>query len=123
MNPPQLYNPPSQAIDGLTNTRWSSGAPQAGGEWFLLDLGSSAAHVSKITLDASNNATDYPGTYKLEVSNDTSTFTQVASGVGAPVTTISFADQSARYLKVTQTGATVPKWWSIQEITIVCQAN
>src|SRR5579872_6718364 len=39
-----------QAIDGRTSTRWSSGASQAGSEWFKIDLGASMT-FSRVDLD------------------------------------------------------------------------
>lgn len=119
---PQLYNPPAQAIDGDGDTRWSSGQAQIGGEWFLLDLGAVAAHITQIVLDTSNHATDFPAGYKLEVSTDGTNYSLVTSGSGSSLTTIAFSDKSARYLKITQT-STSASWWSIQEISISCQSN
>jgi hypothetical protein len=119
---PQLYNPPPQAIDGDGSTRWSSGQAQIGGEWFLLDLGAVAAHLTQIVLDTSNHATDFPAGYKLEVSTDGTSYSLVTSGSGSSLTTIAFSDKSARYLKITQT-STSASWWSIQEISISCQSD
>src|SRR5688572_11323353 len=34
-----LYNPPENALDGDLTTRWSSGQPQTGDEWFQIDFG------------------------------------------------------------------------------------
>ena len=122
MNPPQLYNPPIQAIDGVAGTRWSTGATQVGDEWFLVDLGSVAAHLTQIVLDASKSATDFPGAYKVEVSSNGTTYKSVATGAGAIITTVPFTDTAGRYLRITQTG-TSKSWWSIQEISITCKAN
>ncbi len=119
---PELYNPPSQAVDGDGSTRWSSGAAQVGGEWFLIDLGAIAAHLTQIALDTSEHPTDYPISYKLEVSSDGASYAFVTSGSGSSLTTIKFSDESARYLKITQTGSS-SSWWSIHEISISCQSN
>jgi hypothetical protein len=122
MNPIQLYNPPIQAIDGMAGSRWSNGLTQAGGEWFLLDLGSVAKHLTQAVLDTTKSPSDLPGAYKLEISSDGATYQTVATGAGAIVTTISFTDTPGRYLRVTQTGATA-SWWSIHELTLTCTAN
>ncbi len=119
-NPPQLYNPPVQAIDGAPGTRWSSGIDQAGGEWFKVDLGAVASHLTQVVLDTSNSPTDFPTAYKLELSSDGTVFTPVATGAGAVLTTIKFTDTPARYVRVTQTGVSAA-WWSIQELSLVCQ--
>jgi hypothetical protein len=118
---PDVYNPPPYAIDGVVSTRWSSGMPLKGGEWFLVDLGAKATHLTKVVLDTTTSTGDVPTNYKLELSVNGTTFTQVATGAGADLTTITFADTSARYIKVTQTSTTVTThWWSIHELTITC---
>ena len=118
---PSLNTPPSQAIDGNGATRWSNGATQVGGEWFRVDLGGSA-HLTQVVLDTTNHATDFPAAYKLEMSGDGSAYTQVATGSGSALTTITFSDHVARYVRITQTG-TSDSWWSIRELSISCQSN
>jgi hypothetical protein len=116
--------PPSQAIDGVSSTRWSTGAVQVGGEWFLLDLGARAAHLTQIVLEASGNPGDEPLKYKVEVSDDGKSYALVCTGTGAPTTTIKFVDSPARYIRITQTGSDPDaNWWSIQEITLACSPN
>lgn len=122
MDPPQLYNPPAQAIDNNQNTRWSSGVPQAPGHWFLLDLGAVAAKVSQMILNTNNSNADFPIGYKVELSSNGTAYTQVATGAGAAATTIDFTAAPARYLRVTLTG-TGTSWWSMHELTLVCQAK
>ena len=117
-------NPPALAIDGVSSTRWSTGATQVGGEWFLLDLGARAAHLTQVVLDASGNPGDQPLKYKLELSKDGSSYTLVCTGTGAPTTTITFVDTPARYIRITQTGSDPDaNWWSIQELTLTCSPN
>ena len=116
-------NPAADAIDGVPGTRWSTGIPPIGGEWFLVDLGAKAARLSKVVLDTTASTGDIPPAYKLELSVDNAKYTQVAAGPGADVTTIPFAETSARYIKVTQTHsstATQGHWWSIHELTLAC---
>jgi hypothetical protein len=118
---PDVYNPPPFAVDGVAATRWSSGMPSKGGEWFLVDLGAKATHLTKVVLDTTQSATDFPLAYKLELSVDGQAYTQVATGAGAALTTITFADTPARYIKVTQTStAAQTSWWSIHELTLTC---
>jgi allantoicase len=118
---PDVYNPPPFAVDGKTTTRWSSGAPPVGGEWFLVDLGAKATHLTKVVLDTTESTGDFPIAYKLEVSVNGTTFTQVATGAGADTTTINFTDTSARYIKITETSTAVTThWWSIHELTLTC---
>lgn len=116
--------PPALAIDGVGSTRWSTGAVQVGGEWFLLDLGARAAHLTQIVLDASLNPGDEPLKYKVEVSDDGTSYALVCTGTGAPTTVIKFVDSPARYIRITQTGSDPDaNWWSIQELTLTCSPN
>jgi hypothetical protein len=103
------------AIDGNAGTRWSTGAPaQMGGETFTLDIGAPAM-ASELWLDG-GGAADFPAMYKLELSVNGTAYTQVATGAGMqPMTKIVFPRQSARYFRVTQTGAAT-NWWSIYAI-------
>lgn len=119
MNPPQLYNPPIQAIDGTVSTRWSSGLAEDGTEWFLVDLGARASHLTQVVLDTAKDPTDFPVGYALELSTDGTAYAQVASGAGAITTTINFTDTPARYIRVKQTGVG-KSWWTIHELTITC---
>jgi hypothetical protein len=119
---PSLNCPPPQAIDSNGNTRWSSGAAQVGGEWFLLDLGAVALHLTQVVLDTTAHPTDNPSGYKLELSSDGSAYSSVATGSGSSLTTIQFTDRPARYLRVTQTGSSL-SWWSISELSVSCQSN
>ena len=108
----------AQAIDGNSNTRWSTGTSQANGQYFQIDLGSSQS-FSKLVLDATNSPNDYPAGYAVYVSNDGQNWgSAIASGSGSSaVTTITFPTQSARYIKIVQTGST-GWWWSIAEFNV-----
>ena len=110
---------PASALDGNIKTRWSSGHHQSGGEWFSVDMGS-AQRFSSLTLNAGSSTYDYPRGYKLYTSTDNKTWTgPVAQGVGtSALTTITFAPQTARYLKIVQTGTAPVSWWSIAEINV-----
>jgi hypothetical protein len=103
----------ANAFDGDPLTRWSSGAAQAGEEGFRLDLG----QVQTISQVVFFDETDYPAEYTLALSSDDLTYTQVATGPGAETTAICFPAQSARYVKITQTGVS-SSWFSIYEIDV-----
>jgi hypothetical protein len=110
---------PSDALDGNTTALWSSGQPQANGQWYLVDMGSPHS-FSKITLDTgSNNNGDYPRGYQVFVSNDGSNWgNAIVSGNGTEqLVTISFAAQSARFIKVVLT-ANASNWWSIYQFNV-----
>lgn len=57
-----------KAVDGDPATRWTTGAPMQGGEWFLIDLGGERT-VRKVTLDCARSDGDYARGYEVYVSN------------------------------------------------------
>ena len=117
-----LYNPPENALDGDLTTRWASGQPQAGNEWFQLDFGQSLT-VHSIELDMGDDAAvqsylDYPRGYFVTVSDTAQdkAATVLASGAGsAPITHIELKDTAGRYVWIRQTGMAT-NWWSIHEL-------
>ena len=106
---------PSNALDGVFATRWSTGQAQTPGIWFQVDMGK-VQSFSRIALDCGASGGDYPSAYQVFVSNDGSTWGKaIASGQGhGDYTVITFAKQTARYIKVVETGNT-GSWWSIDE--------
>ena len=110
---------PGNALDGNLTTRWSTGGSQANGQWFQMDLGS-ANTFSNIVLNAINSANDYPRGYQVYVSNDGVNWgSSIATGAGTPsITSIKFATQSARYIRIIQTGSASGTYWSIDEFNI-----
>jgi hypothetical protein len=112
-------NLPPNAFDGKTTTRWTTGRNQMGDETFTVDLGQ-AMPVSRVVLDDTTDARDFPAAYTLEVSTNGMTFTGVQMGKGATVTDIQFARVNARYVRIRQTGMTPAggSWWSIDELRI-----
>jgi len=117
---PSMSTSPGMAFDHNQSTRWSTGQPQQGNEWFKIDLGQ-ATRISQVLLFVfSADATDYPVSYTLGLSTDDATYMTVATGNGtAPATAICLPQQSARYVKISQTGSAPIAWWSIDEIAIV----
>jgi hypothetical protein len=111
------------ALDGDTTTRWTTGAAQASGQQLVIDM-QQPQTFAEVILDAAGSANDYPRGYQLYVSTDGNTWgTSVASGSGkAALVTIRFATQTARYLKIVQTG-TGSSWWSVAELNVYPQAS
>lgn len=109
---------PDKALDGNAGTRWTSGVPQATGQWFQVDMLTPQTFV-QVTLDATGSNLDYARKYSVYVSNDGATWgAAIASGTGTTaVTTIQFPVQTARYLRVVQTGTTT-NWWSIYDFAV-----
>lgn len=109
----------SKGIDATLSTRWNTGAPQTNGQSFQVDM-LALQSFNQITLDADGASNDYPRGYQVFVSNDGATWgAPVATGVGSSsLVSISFAPQSARYLKVVQTGS-ASNWWSVAELNVL----
>ena len=104
-------------LDGDLTTRYSSGAGQASGQWVEVDMGQ-AENFNTVVLDAGSNVTDYARSADVYVSSDGTNWTKVDSiASGAPVEVASFATQTARYIKVVDTGIS-GNWWSIAEFNV-----
>jgi len=109
---------PANLLDGNLATRWSTGAAMAPGQSFTIDM-KAAKDFSKIVMNSTGSDNDYARGYEVYVSSDgTNWGTAIASGTGSgPVVTVSFAQRTARYIKVVQTG-TNASWWSISELNV-----
>src|SRR5487761_1232975 len=70
------------AIDGDDTTRWDTGAPQAGGEWFQVDMGSPTL-LNRVYIDAAGFTANQAAGYQVLVSADGATWNNVASGTGS----------------------------------------
>jgi hypothetical protein len=102
-------------IDGDAASRYSSGASLTSGMWVQVDMGQ-AQTFNKVVLDTGTSIGDYAPSADVEVSSDGTNWTKVASIVsdGEQIQVASFETQTARYIKVTNTGNS-GKWWSIAE--------
>jgi hypothetical protein len=107
---------PSNAFDGNVGTRWATGQPQMGNEFFEIDFGKTLS-VSRVVLDDTIFPQDFPVAYVFETSTDGTTFMAVRMGMGATVTDIQFATVNAHNMRIRQT-ANGPKWWSIGELSV-----
>jgi beta-glucosidase-like glycosyl hydrolase len=108
---------PSAMLDGDPNTRWSSGTPMAPdqNQYVTVDMASSQK-IDQITLDSGTSTGDYARGYQVYLSNDGTSWGS-AVAAGSPTTSpivIGFPEQTARYVKVVQTGSS-SSWWSIAE--------
>ncbi|MEI9866085.1 MAG: carbohydrate-binding protein [Limisphaerales bacterium] len=110
---------PGNALDGNLTTRWSTGTSQANGQWFQVDMGA-ASTFYRIILNCVNSANDYPRGYQVYVSNDGVNWgVSIATGAGSSgITTITFATQAARYIRIIQTGSSPGTFWSIDEFNV-----
>lgn len=109
---------PANLLDGSMSTRWSTGTAMVPGQSFTVDM-KAVKSFKKIVMDSTGSDGDYPRGYEVYVSNDGSNWgSAVVTGSGSgPVVTATFAVQSARYIKVVQTG-NATSWWSIREVNL-----
>jgi glucosylceramidase len=114
----------ANAIDGNLSTRFSSDAPQADGMYWEANMGSRQT-FDELRMQVPNSSGDYARSFDLEVSDNGSSWTTVASctGTGDPET-VSFPAQTAQYIRVVNTmladGLTTStgSWWSIDELNL-----
>jgi chitodextrinase len=109
-----------RAIDTSASTRWDTGANQAAGQYYQVDLGRMAA-FNKLVLDAAASSGDYPRGYAVTVSLDGAVWSApVASGNGSSITAITFSEQKARYVRITLTSG-ISRYWSIHDLALYNQ--
>jgi beta-glucosidase len=115
--PSSTTDVPARMLDGDASTRWSSGTPMANGNTVTLDLGA-ARTFSKLVMDSGGSASDYARGYRIDVSADNATWRTVGTGTGTgAVVTAAVGSQTARYVRITQTG-TASSWWSVAELNL-----
>ena len=109
----------AKAFDATGATRWSTNINQRTGQFFQLDLGR-ASSFDNIELNAASDDRDYPRGYRVLVSDDGRAWRgPVASGQGnRALTTIGFSRQTARFVRIEQTGADGFYWWSIADLKL-----
>jgi hypothetical protein len=133
--------PPPDAVDGDPETFWEAGMHQDTygqrlDQWFMVDL-RFPQKFSRLVLDSStchpvdsngaygmmltNPNNNYPRQFKIEVSPDGKTFTAaVPTAMGtSDVTDVSFAEQSAQYLRLSILKVVdFPTTWVICELRL-----
>jgi len=112
----------ANALDGNPATRWSTGAAMTNGMSFVVDMKNTQS-FDEISMLA-GGASDYPRSFQVFVSNDGVNFgNAITSGTGGGTTvTAAFPPQSARFIKVVQTG-TASNWWSIAEFNVLTSGS
>lgn len=106
---------PGLAIDNDASTRWTTGVGLSSGQWFMVDLGSKCL-FDKLTF--TSNDTDFPDSYQVLVSDDGITWLQAAAGAGSKLSTITFPQKRARYVKLVATSDKSAYWWSIYNFSV-----
>jgi O-glycosyl hydrolase len=105
-------------LDGDPISRYSSGTGQYDGMWIEVDMGEALA-VNRVELDSGPNSDDYARSADVYVSVDGADWTKVTSIVadGQPLQVATFPTQTARFIKVVNTGS-AGNWWSITEFDV-----
>lgn len=118
-DPNYTFFVPAAALDGSYGSAWTSGQAQAPGQWFQIDMGK-MHHFGSITLDTAARSSDYPRGFEISVSTDGQQWSQPIASVSdntSPVSTVTFARQHARYVRITLTAST-GYWWSLCELNV-----
>ncbi|MSR39742.1 MAG: hypothetical protein EXS02_13005 [Planctomycetes bacterium] len=109
----------ANAIDGDPWTGFRDmTAVQRPGQWFAVDM-QREQRFDRIVLDTTWALFDSPVSYRVQCSQDGKTWLLVATGKGQRgITTITFAPQVARHLRIEQTGTDATYHWSIYELDV-----
>jgi putative heme-binding domain-containing protein len=108
------------AIDGNLSSRWDSGSVQRPGMWFQIEL-LEPTKVLSLTLNTTGSNEDYPRGFIVQMSDDGKKWSEnVAEGRGTEAITVIELNSVAptKHIRITQTGSSPNKYWSIHEVTI-----
>ncbi|MFE5324342.1 discoidin domain-containing protein [Paenibacillus sp. NPDC056579] len=89
-----------KAFDGSMGTRWSAASGSTSNQWVTIDFGATIPFDRAVIKEATFQRVT---SYKLQSSNDGTTFTDIAGTAGTTIgasKTIDFAETNARYLRV-----------------------
>jgi hypothetical protein len=110
--------PITQAVSGVDSSRFTSGAAQAVGMTYEVNMGS-AQVVGEIEMYAPDYSADSPAGYNVEASANGTSWNTLATCTGsASPETVSFAAVSDQYLEVVLTTAKPSNWWSMEQFRI-----
>jgi hypothetical protein len=106
------------AVDGDLSTRWRTGAAQARGQWFQVDLKAREV-VAGVTMRSGDSAGEYARSFEVFAFDDPAGMGEPAArGKGdAQVVTASFAPRLARHVRVVLTDGAANAW-SLHEIEL-----
>ena len=108
------------SLDGDPKSRWDTGTTQKPGMWLAIEF-PEELRVMALTLDSRQSNADYPRGYEVHVSADGENWGHpVAKGRGDdPFTEIELTSPDLiRHIRITQTGESASKYWSIHELAI-----
>lgn len=117
------------ALDGRTDTRWESGAPQQTGMWFRVDFPEPLA-LHGLVLDDDGGGTspyrsDYPRRAVAQVLSLAGKWARVEFGAGSlsEYFVVAFQPVHALAARVTLTEGCAPEWWSIYRAILLGEAD
>ncbi len=112
-----------KAIDGKSETRYTTGKEQVPGMWFQIEFPAPTV-VSGLLLDAASSNRDYPRAFKVDVSDDGTHWKSVATGHGnSRKTEIYFPTTTTKFVKITQTSRAKGLFWSMYEMQVLQPPN
>jgi hypothetical protein len=116
------------AIDGSLETRWDTGA-QNPGDFFEIDLNNPSV-CRCVSLKFGPSGLDFPRGYKMEISSDAKTWTEVARDEQTDLPILRYVKprdldldifmppRETRYIRITNLGEDNKFYWSIYDIQI-----
>jgi hypothetical protein len=117
-------------IDGDRRSRWTTGARQRGGERIVLDLGSSQ-RIQAVVLSLGPFVRDFPRELRIEVSPDSSVWTEVWRGPTGGLAlagslldpmeiplTFPLTAAEGRFIRLRQTAEDPLYHWSVAEVAV-----
>lgn len=114
---------PSEVLDGSDQTRWTSGVPQAPGQWLQVDLGT-PAWLMGLQLRCVQFPDDQPIAVTLELDGAPVDATSTIVGPAIELTFAPVLAHSARIVlltpSVTMVAPMSPSWWSMDELDGTC---
>jgi len=110
----------NKAIDGSTDSRYTTEKFMEPGMWFQIELEKETS-VTGVILDTKESGNDYPRGYELTVSSDGKEWSApLAKGQAkGSVTDIEFKAVPAKFIRITQTGRADGNFWSIHELEVL----
>lgn len=109
----------AKAVDSNQGTRWATGEPMRGGEWFQVEL-PSETDIAGLAMDSQANLQDYPRKFTVELSKDGRSWDPpvvAQDGKTALIEVVFPSPQRAKFIKITQTGSAGNNW-GFQELVL-----
>ncbi|HEY0713511.1 MAG TPA: discoidin domain-containing protein, partial [Polyangia bacterium] len=108
---------PGNVKDNDPATRFTTNVNGAAGHSLTIDFGA-ARSFDQVVMDSGTSSNDYARGFKVQLSYDNQTWTDLFSGTGTGrVMQAKFSEQYARYLRIVLTSG-FGWWWSIHELNV-----